>query len=78
MLDVHGADHRVVEVEHREPRVARLAGELDDRPGAVVGLQAHGAHARRHDLARGPGAELDRALHQLGRLGVQGPLVGGP
>ena len=36
-----------------------------------------GAHPRRHDLAGGAGAELHRALHQLGGVGVEGALVGG-
>ena len=43
----------------------------------VALLDGGRAHPRRHDLAGGAGAELDRALHQLGGLGVEGALVGG-
>ena len=76
VLDVHGADHVVVGVEHREPGVAGLAGQLDHRRGPVVLLERGGAHPRRHDLAGGAGAELHRALHQLGGLDVERALVG--
>ena len=37
VLDVDGADHRVLVVEHREAGVAGLAGQLDDG-GRPVGL----------------------------------------
>ena len=46
VLDVHGADHGVLGVEHREARVPGLAGQLDDLEGAVVLLQGQGAHPR--------------------------------
>ena len=39
VLDVDGADHVVVGVEHREPRVPGLPGQLDDRGGPVVLLE---------------------------------------
>ena len=77
VLDVDGADHGVLGVEHREPRVAALPGQLDDRGGPVARLDAGGAHPRRHDLAGRTGAELDRALHQVGGLVVERALVGG-
>ena len=40
VLDVHGADDGVLVVEHREARVAGLAGQLDDRAGPVARLEA--------------------------------------
>ena len=76
VLDVDGADDGVLGVEHREARVAGLAGEVDHRRDAVAVLDGRGAHARRHDLAGGAGAELDRALDELGGVGVEGALVG--
>ncbi len=77
VLDVDGADDGVLGVEHREAGVAGLPGQLDHGRDPVAVLDGRRAHARGHDLARGAGAELDRALHQLGGLGVEGALVGG-
>ena len=42
-------------------------------PSSTVVVRTRGGH----DLARGAGAELDAALHQLGGLGVQRALDGG-
>ena len=77
VLDVDGAD----DARPRRPSTGKREcpvspGQLDDGAGAVARLDADGAHPRRHDLAGGAGAELDRALHQLGGLGVERALVG--
>ena len=77
VLDVHGADDVVVVVEHREARVAGLRASSMTVAGPVGRPRRLVVRTRgRHDLAGGAGAELHRALHQLGGVGVEGALVG--
>ncbi len=77
MLDVHGPDDVVVVVRAPGTGSGRCAGQLDDRPGAVVDVEAHRPDAGRHDLAGRAAAELHPAFHQLGGLGVERALLGG-
>ena len=60
----------------REWPVWRARSMTGGDPVAV--LDGGGPHAGGHDLAGRAGAELDRALDELGGVGVEGALVGRP
>ena len=73
VLDVHRADDRVL--VRRAPGsgsdpVSRASSMTDQARSLVSRLMR--AHPRGHDLAGGAGAELHRALHELGGVGVEG------